>query len=228
MEILAVIPARGGSKGVPRKNIRLLAGKPLIVHTIEQALSACTVTRTVVSTDDAEIAEVSSAAGAEVVVRPGAIANDTASSESALLHALDTLAAKTYQPDGVAFLQCTSPVRTARDIDDAVHQWRARNADSLVSVTEWHGLNWVRRNGVPRSANFNYHSRPRRQDMSQQFRENGSIFIFRPEILRQTGNRLGGRIELFPMSPLTSVETDTEEGFLLSECLLPIYRALRA
>lgn len=91
MSCLAVIPARGGSKGVPRKNVRPLAGKPLIGHTIEAARSAKRIDRVVVSTDDAEIAAVARGFGAEVVIRPAELASDTASSESAVLHALDEL-----------------------------------------------------------------------------------------------------------------------------------------
>jgi N-acylneuraminate cytidylyltransferase len=85
----------------------------------------------------------------------------------------------------------------------------------------------MRVDGAVRSTNFDYRRRPRRQEMLEEFRENGSIFVFRPTILRETGNRLGGHIELFPMHSLTAVETDTDEGFMLSECILPIYRRVR-
>ncbi len=223
--VLAVIPARGGSKGVPRKNVRPFAGTPLVAHTVAHALGAASVNRTVVSTDDDEIAAVSAAAGAEVVRRPDILAGDTASSESALLHVLDALkASEGYEPDLVVFLQCTSPIRTAGDVEAAVAQFRREGLDSLVSATPWHGLNWVVEEGGARSYNFDYRNRPRRQDLAEQFRENGSIFLFKPWVLSQYGCRLGGRIGIFAMSPLTEVETDSEEGFAVAESIHAHYK----
>src|SRR4030095_2662146 len=108
MEVLAIISARGGSKGILRKNVRLLAGKPLIAHTIEQAKAAQRVSREAVSTDHPEIAKVSRKFGAEVIERPAEISGDSASSESALLHALSWLdQSQRYRPDLLVFLQCT-------------------------------------------------------------------------------------------------------------------------
>ena len=121
MHVIALIPARGGSKGIPRKNLQSLAGKPLIAHTIEHARQARSVGRVVVSTDDAEIAAVSKQYGAEVVWRPAAISGDTASSESALLHALEYLQqTEGYESDLLVFLQCTSPLTLPEDIDGTV------------------------------------------------------------------------------------------------------------
>lgn len=221
MNILAIIPARGGSKGIPRKNVRLLAGKPLIAHTIEQALGASSVTRTIVSTDDGEIASVSKEYGAEVVQRPAELATDTAASELALKHVLQYLEeAEGYTPDLVVFLQCTSPVRTSNDIDWAVQLLLDESADSLVSVTPWHGLNWVLQDGEAKSVTFDYRNRSRRQDMRSEFRENGSIFIFKPWVLNQLNNRLGGKIVLFEMNPWTRFEADTLEDFALCEWIL--------
>lgn len=223
--VLAIIPARGGSKGVPRKNVRLFVGRPLIAHSVAHAVGAVSVTRTVVSTDDDEIAAASAAAGAEIVRRPADLSGDAASSESALLHALDTLKATDgYEPDLVVFLQCTSPIRTAGDVEAAIAQFRREGVDSLVSATPWHGLNWVIEGHEARSINFDHRNRPRRQDLAPQFRENGSIFLFRPWVLRQYRCRLGGRIGIFVMSPLTEVETDSEEGFAVAESIHAHYK----
>ncbi|HEY9766444.1 MAG TPA: acylneuraminate cytidylyltransferase family protein, partial [Chroococcales cyanobacterium] len=121
MAVLAVIPARGGSKGIPRKNVRLLAGKPLIAHAIEAARGSRSIDRVVVSTDDTEIGRVAERFGAEVVWRPTEISGDTASSEAALLFTLDFLESKEgYRPDILVFLQCTAPLTLAEDIDDTV------------------------------------------------------------------------------------------------------------
>ena len=140
-KIIAIIPARGGSKGIEKKNIRMFAGKPLIAHTIEQALSSNLIQRTFVSTDDAGITAVSQAHGAEVIRRPAEISGDATSSEIALLHALDYLEnSERLAPDYVVFLQCTSPLRKPHDIDSAVQQLIEENADSLLSVTKNHGI----------------------------------------------------------------------------------------
>ncbi len=221
LEVLAIIPARGGSKGLPRKNIRLLAGKPLIAHTIEQALSARTVGRTIVSTDDEEIAEVGNYYGAEVVMRPAELASDTATSESALLHALDYLRQQEgYEPDLVVLLQCTSPVRRPDDIDKAVTLLLKKKADSLVSVTPWHGFLWRQKEGEGESINFDLRQRPRRQSIPEEFRENGSIFVSRSWVLREHKNRLGGKIVLYPMDYWSAFEADSEEDFALCDWVL--------
>jgi N-acylneuraminate cytidylyltransferase len=221
MNVLAIIPARGGSRGIPRKNVRLLAGKPLIAWTIEVARVAKTVNRVIVSTDNDEIGKISQQFGAEVLRRHAKLATDTASSESALGHVLDNLReTEGYAPDLVVFLQCTSPVRTSSDIDRAVQLLLDEGADSLVSVTPWHGLNWKLEDGEPKSVTFDYRNRPRRQEMPPQLRENGSIFIFKPWVLNQLNNRLGGKIALFEMSRCTRFEADTLEDFALCEWIL--------
>ncbi|HAM70151.1 MAG TPA: acylneuraminate cytidylyltransferase, partial [Verrucomicrobiales bacterium] len=130
---LAIIPARGGSKGIPGKNIRPVAGKPLVAWSIEHARQAPSISRVVVSTDDDAIAEVSRAHGAEVIRRPAAISGDTASSESALVHALEHLKeTEAYDPELVVFLQATSPMRRAGEVQAAIDTLRREGADSLL------------------------------------------------------------------------------------------------
>src|SRR4030042_5620005 len=129
--IIAIIPARGGSKGIPQKNLKLLAGKPLVAHTIEHALQARHVSRTVVSTDDTKIAQVAQQYKAEVVMRPAELATDTTISELALLHVLSLLEqTEGYAPSLVILLQATSPLREPDDIDNAIDTLHAANADS--------------------------------------------------------------------------------------------------
>jgi N-acylneuraminate cytidylyltransferase len=221
MEVLAIIPARGGSKGVPRKNVRSLQGRPLIAHTIEQALWAQHVDRLVVSTDDPEIAQVSLETGAEVVWRPAEISGNEASSESALLHVLDHLEQKEgYIPDIIVFLQCTSPIRTGEDIDRAVHRLIEEDADSLLSVVPSHRFLWKVEEGQPRGLNYDYQERRRRQERDPEFMENGSIYVFKPWVLQETSNRLGGKISLYVMDYWSSFEIDTEDDFALCEWIL--------
>jgi N-acylneuraminate cytidylyltransferase len=218
---LAVIPARAGSKGVPGKNIKPLAGKPLIAHTIEQAHASRHVTRVVVSTDGEQIAEVGRRYGAEIIARPAALSGDEATSESALAHVLDALQGREgYEPELVVFLQCTSPIRLEGDIDRAIEALRAAEADSLLSVVPSHAFLWGIRDGEVQSLNYDYRSRPRRQDRDPEYRENGSIYVFKPWVLHEMNNRLGGKIALYEMTPWSSVDIDTIHDFALCEWIL--------
>src|SRR5690606_21550283 len=149
------ILARGGSKGVPGKNIRPLAGKPLIVWSIEHALNARCVDAVYVSTDDAAIAQVSRDAGAQVIDRPAALSEDTASSESGLNHALEELEALGHPPTDIMFLQCAPPIRRHDDIDRAYATYREQGADSLLSVAPSHAFLWqLQDDGLAQAINY--------------------------------------------------------------------------
>lgn len=220
MEIVVIIPARGGSKGLPGKNIHLIGGKPLIAHTIQDAQEAHLVDQVYVSTDDAEIASVSRSYGAEVIQRPTELATDTSSSESALIHALIEIEKTGVSPELLVFLQCTSPLRNGSDIDRAIEQLRSENADSLLSVSPNHRFLWHLLDGVAESINYDYRQRKRRQDMNPQYMENGSIYILKPWVLKELNNRLGGRISLFIMSEEQSYDIDSLNDFEYAEFLL--------
>ena len=224
MKIIAVIPARGGSKGVPRKNIRLLAGKPLIAYTIEQALGARSVTRTIVSTDDDEIVAVSKEYGAEVVKRPAELATDTATSEAALIHALNYLRdTEGYEPDLVVFLQATSPLRQPDDIDNAIEILQREQADSLFSACLVEGFVWRSTLGTLVPLNYAPDTRPRRQELDEEIlEENGSIYVFKPWVLRKYNSRLGGKIATYQMSRLYSFQMDVPEDIVIVERLLAL------
>ena len=210
MTCVAIIPARGGSKGIPHKNICLVAGKPLLAYTIEHAKATPAIDRVVVSTDAPDIGAVATRYGAEVVWRPAAISGDSSSSESALLHALDELARwDGYRPDLVVMLQATSPIRQADDIQRAIDTLRAEGADSLFSACTLHGFVWRRDVAAGLSSvSYDYTSRQMRQDCPEDLLENGSIYVTRHDVLRATGNRLGGRIAVYRMDPLDSLQVD--------------------
>ena len=207
---------------MPRKNLRILGGKPLIVWTIESAKAARRLGRVIVSTDDDEIARVAGLAGAEVPFRrPAELAQDTTATEPVMLHALQAMAERGYQPDAVVLLQPTSPVRRAGAIDGAIERFEAQKADSLLSVCETHHFFW-RDPDAPR-AMYDYRRRPRRQEIAaaeRWFRENGSIYVTSASALRASGNRLCGAIAMYAMSEQESWEIDSELDFRVVEAML--------
>ena len=219
MKIISIIPARGGSKGIPRKNIINIGGKPLLAWSVESSLLANSVSGTFVSTDDDEIAEVANNYRAEVIRRPSEISDDTATTESAVLHALDFLQKnQKAQPDYVVLLAPTSPLRKKDDIDRAVDKIIADNADSLFSGSKLEDfLLWEISEEGPKSINYNYKNRGRRQDRAPQFVENGSIYIFKPEIIRTYNNRIGGKISLYEMEFWQTWEIDCPDDIELNE-----------
>lgn len=212
MNILCVIPVRGGSKGIPRKNLRDVGGKPLVVWTIEQALAATSGLDVLVSTDDLEIADVARSAGADVpFIRPAELARDETATEPVVRHAIDFRTAQGRRPDSVMLLQVTSPIRFRGTLDRAVDQFRATGVDSLVGVVPQTPFLWTM--GEPPTADYTVGSRPRRQDLREsdfRYRETGSLYVTRTDIYEQHDNRLGGRIGLFVMAEGEGVDVDTE------------------
>lgn len=184
---LALIPARGGSKGIPGKNLQTIGGVSLVARTVRAALACRRVERVVVSTDAEAIAEEAWTHGAEVVRRPAAIAEDTTSSESALLHALETLEQQGALPQKLVFLQCTSPFTTGAQIDKVLEALENPAINSAFAVKPWHGFIW-RRDG--RGINHDPHQpRQRRQDLEPAFLETGAIYAMATEAFRQCGSR---------------------------------------
>ena len=225
--VLAIVPARGGSKRIPGKNLTLLCGEPLIAHTLRHARQSSRVTDLCVSTDDNDIAAVAQEHGAQVVFRPPEIANDTASSESALLHVLDDRRGRGIaDPDIVVFLQCTSPVRRPDDIDRAIEQFVSEEADTMFSACRGAHFIWALRDGQMASITYDYRSRQRSQDFEPQYHENGSMFLFRPDFFRAHNNRLGGKIAVFEMDYWASFDIDTQRHAELVDWILrrPEYR----
>ncbi len=222
MHTVAIIPARGGSKGLKEKNIYPVAGKPLLAWTVLQALASTSIERVFVTTDDGAIAQVASEYGAEVIVRPPELAGDKASSESAILHAVGVIEREYHMPlSTIVFLQATSPLRKPEDIDRAVELFVQEGADSLISVTRADDLTlWERRDGKWDSVNFDYRNRGMRQDRPTQFIENGSIYIFKPEILVTFGNRIGQKLSAYEMEFWQTWEIDTIEEIDLIEYYL--------
>ncbi len=227
LKTIAIIPARGGSKGIPRKNVRAVAGKPLVAHSIVRAKQAPSITRVVVSTDDEEIASVARDWGAEVVPRPPEISGDKASSESALLHALDYLKEREgYEPELVVFLQATSPMRAPDDIQRGIETLKSEGADSLFSACRVEGFAWRLAGGVVTPVNYDPAKRPLRQELKEEiWEENGSFYIFKPWVLRKFNSRLGGRVAMHKMQRAASFQIDERGDFELLEHLMAFPRA---
>ncbi len=225
MEILAIIPARGGSKGLPGKNIRDLAGKPLIAHTIAEAGKSRYLNRVLVSTDDPEIAGVSEVYGAEVpFLRPAALASDTSPSIDAILYTVQRLKeSEGYSPDYVCLLQCTAPMKTARHIDEAIERLIATKMDGIVSVCEaevhpcWTQVfkgdkleSFIKQEGLVL----------RRQDLPEVYRFNGAIWVVRTTSLLQEKSMIVKNETGYIMSVDDSVDIDTERDFRYAEMLI--------
>lgn len=216
--IIAIIPARGGSKSLPHKNIRLLNGKPLIYYTIATAKKSKYLQRLLVSTEDNQIAEIAQKYGAEVIERPAELATDTAPTEPVMEQVVATLEREEdYKPDIIVLLQATSPLRNSKHIKEALDKFLKNDYDSLLSVCPSHAFVWrVGENGV-NAINYDFRNRPRRQDMKPEYRENGAIYITKHKILTREHNRLGGKIGLYVMSEEDSLEIDSEFDFWLCE-----------
>jgi YrbI family 3-deoxy-D-manno-octulosonate 8-phosphate phosphatase len=209
-ETLVVIPARGGSKGVPRKNLQAVAGVPLLVRAISVARAASRVSRVVVSTDDAAMAEIAIANGASVVKRPPELSGDSASSESALLHVLDTLAASEgYVPRIVALLQCTSPFVTVEEVDGTIGLVANGEADSAFAAAPFHHFLWKRSVAGVAGINHTGRKRARRQDREPEFLEAGSIYAMAHESFRREQDRFCGRTAMHEVAAERVFEIDT-------------------
>lgn len=218
---VAIIPARGGSKGVPRKNVRLVAGKPLLAWMVEAAVAARTVDRVIVSTDDAEIGAVAEYYGAEVVWRPAEISGDTASSESALLHVLQVLEVRGETPEEIVFLQATSPLTTAEDIDACVNRLTEAGADSAFTAKPFFYFVWKENpDGTCDGINHDKRTRPRRQDREPQYEENGAVYVMKTEGFLKTRHRFFGKTVMSLMPEERCFEVDTAFDLDVVERLL--------
>jgi len=215
--ITAIIPARGGSKGIQNKNIKEFAKKPLITHTIEYAFESILINEVIVSTDDNKISKIAKDADATIIKRPPELSTDTSSTESAIEHYIDTTKKK---PDIIVLLQATSPLRPKGSLDKALQHFQQGGYDSLLSVCPTHRFFWRIKDDDTIHAEYDYLNRPRRQDISQKdirFMEFGSLYIFTVKHFEKTGNRLGGKIGYVEWPEEYSLEIDSLLDFKFSE-----------
>lgn len=220
MKILALIPARGGSKGVPGKNIKVLAGKPLIAYTVEQVNCSSQVDRLILSTDDEAIASVAKTIGLEVpFMRPDILANDTAGSLAVVQHALAFVEAQGEKYDAVCLLQVTSPYRPDGCIDNAISLFKKTKPDSLVSVRkvpDEFNPHWTFEIGQDDRLNIATGEDkiiPRRQELPPAYHRDGAIYITSVETIRNKGSLLGDDIVAFPIDSPKLINIDTMDDW---------------
>lgn len=230
MKILGITLARGGSKSVPRKNIRELAGLPLIAHTINAALASNLISRYIVSTDDTEIRDVSMKFGADVpFLRPLELASDTSSSVSALKHAVEWVENEEgVKYDFVVELMCTNPLKTSNDIDACINKLIETEADSVIAVHRLvdHHPARIKKIVNDRIEDFCIAENPesRRQDLKPEaFIRSGSIYALRRDYLMIEERRYGSfESRPYILPEARALNIDTEVDFLLAEHMIKL------
>jgi N-acylneuraminate cytidylyltransferase/CMP-N,N'-diacetyllegionaminic acid synthase len=217
--MLAIIPARGGSKGLPKKNIKNFGSLPLICHTIKAALSSTLIDRVVVSTEDSEIASIARDFGAEVpFMRPLNLANEFSIAIDTYLHAVDKIAKESSKAvESFVALLPTAPLRTSNDIDESIKIFNAKGADSVISVVESSTpLDWYKKitnNGVLQNYFPEFNVLKNRQDHEKTYIPNGAIYVFRTERLRLTRKYYNKKTYPYIMPSERSVDIDNLTDF---------------
>lgn len=223
LKILTVIPARGGSKGVPRKNIRLINGKPMVAYAIRSAIDSGVIDRPVVSTEDKEIATIARRWGVEVIDRPVELAGDGTSQEAVMEHALDVVEKQGYSPDYIALIQCTSPLLTAKVIQQAV-QKVTEGFDACLTAYYPESYEWKwKKDGSGGVVPQEDLHRKMRQDLNLPFHENGAFYITKTELFKKNKSRYGGhgvKTALIEMNEIDSLQVDNEHELWLIEQIM--------
>ena len=221
MKILSIIPARGGSKGIPLKNLVKLNKKPLLYYTLKASLNSKLIDRTIVSTDHKKISDYAQKLHAEVITRPMNISTDKSTTESSIKHCLNHLKSKeNYTPDVIVLLQNTSPLRTVRHIDGAIRFFLKNNFDSVLSGYKSHNFLWKIKKNKLLPVNYNPYARPMRQTFNNQYAENGAIYITKFSSFCKSQCRISGKIGLYEMPEDISIDIDTHEDLKLAEKIL--------
>lgn len=219
--IVAIIPARSGSKGIKSKNIIDFCGKPLLAWTIEQAKNTHAISSVWVSSDGDEIIDISKQFGARTIKRPANISGDKASSESAWIHAIQEIKNITGEIDYVIGMQATSPLRESDDLSNAIQAMIENQYDSLLSVCRLDDFFiWDKNHGDPKPVNYNVNKRAPRQDIDDSFLENGSFYIFKPQNILENNNRIYGKIGFHEMEKYKMFQIDDQIDIKICESLM--------
>jgi len=227
VRVLALIPARGGSKGVPRKTVRALGGKPPLGYTIAAARAAGGIDRVVVSTEDDEIAAVARSLGAEVpFTRPAALAQDDTAMLPVIVHALESVAAAGWTPDTVCLLQPTFPFRRPQDIDACIDALQSKHADCVISVHRVpHQFNphWVyveKPDGSLQLATGENEPILRRQELPPAFHRSGAVYVSRASVITERGSLYGDRVVGYETPAESGCNIDTMDDWTQAEALI--------
>ena len=226
LSVLAIIPARGGSKGLPGKNIYPVNGKPLIAYTIDAALKATHITKTIVSSDNDEIIKVSAQLGAIALKRPRELAQDTSSSEEVIRYVIQTSSAQGEKFDILVLLQPTSPLRSAEDIDNAIEHMLNNNASAVISVTNI-GIKpfksyYLNKNGFLQGIHNNKSPNIRRQELPDAYLANGAIYGIYVEEFLKTNSLIPNATIPFVMDEEKSIDIDSLADIKLLKSILRV------
>ena len=224
-EVVAIVLAREGSKGIPGKNIIDFCGKPLITWTIEQLQQSEGINSIWVSSDNEEILSIGRNYGVESIRRPTEISGDLATAESGLFHALELIEKQIRNIDLVLAPQVTSPLRESSDIERGLNDFQEQHIDSMFSCSVVKDLFFWEKtlSGDLMSVSYDYKNRQRRQDIPDKFVENGSFYLSKPDVLRKYNNRLGGRIGMTIMDLWKMFEIDSIEDLRICESLMKTF-----
>lgn len=227
MRVLGIIPARGGSKGVHRKNIRSLCGKPLLAYTVESALKSNKLTKTILSTDDSEIAEIGRSLGVDVpFMRPADLGRDAAPTFPVILHAVSQLESVGEFYDAICLLQPTNPLREAVDIDNCIELMETTNADSVISILpvphmynpKW--VYWRSPEGAMTLSSGDSEPVNRRQDLPNAYHREGSVYLTKRNVLMDFGNLYGRNVRGYEIDEANSINIDTQQDWDRAEILI--------
>lgn len=227
MKVLGIIPARGGSKGVHRKNIRPLCGKPLLAYTADAALASVRLARTILSTDDEEIADIGRSLGLDVpFIRPVELAEDATATFPVILHAVAKLESQDERYEAICLLQPTNPLRSAEDIDNCIEILETSGADSVISILpvphvynpKW--VYWRSPNGEMTLSSGDTEPVTRRQDLPPAFHREGSVYVTKRTVLSEFGNLYGRNVRGYEMDEANSINIDTQDDWERAEGMI--------
>lgn len=221
-KITAIVLARGGSKGIPRKNVLDFMGKPLVAWSIVQARVTPEIDDVYLSSDCDEILGIGKQYGAKIIKRPAHLADDTSKSELSILHALENIS---YIPEAVIMLEPTAPLRKPDDLSKAIRQFRLEKLDSFFSGAELEDfLIWRKqKDGILNSINYDYKVQGPRQLREPDYVENGAIYMFKPEVVLSNHNRFGGKIGIYMMDFWQSFEIDSPPDWVFVQMIFDYY-----
>lgn len=222
MKTISIIPARGGSKGILLKNLVPLNGKPLLFYTTTASLNS-KINRTIITTDNDDIAKYAKKIGAEVIIRPQNLANDVIQIEPAMEHVLQQLEREGYIPDNVVLLQNTTPLRNSTHIDETLNMFKTKKLDSIFSGFLSHYLLWQLKNGRSVPINYDPLKRPNRQNMKTYVIENGAIYITKNKLFQKTKCRISGKIGVYLMPEKLSIQIDQMTDIVVAEEIMNKY-----